>query len=287
MSLTLACQLKFNRKGQEDTMEIPTLFYRQGTCSLGSMIVAEWTKLPYQLCRLEKVDAESPDFLRINPLGEVPVLKIGRSFLTESFAILQHLALQHPRHGLDIELTFPYGHASFDQMNQVLAYLVSTFHKSFAPLFDPSLTRETKHRIVSGPLLEQMNFVDRHLVDRGLIFGQRTIADAYLYGVVRWANGLYDIPAEFPSIANFQSILDDDEGVRFAVDTEKRKPARTSGMFLEHVELKAIADLLEPADSASSTRIGNTSPTTPGLQIGDIAAAAEADQARADGASLL
>lgn len=268
-------------------MEIPTLFYRPGTCSLGSMITAEWTKLPYQLCRLTTADTESVGFLRINPLGEVPVLKIGRGFLSESFAILQHLALQHPRHGREINLTFPYGHSSFDKMNQVLSYLVSGLHPAFGPLFDHGVTREVKHRIVSGPLLEQMNFVDRHLVDRGLIFGQRTIADAYLYGIIRWANGLYDIPAEFPNIANFQSILDDDDGVRFAVDTEKGKPAKTSGMFLEHVELKEIVDLFDPGAPAPGTNLPNESPAAPGLQIGNVAAAAEADQARGDGASLL
>lgn len=231
-------------------MEIPTLIYRQGTCSLGAMIVAEWTRLPYQLCRVELKETETPDFLRINPLGEVPVLIVGRDFLTESFAILQHLALQSPHHGHEFQITFPYGHPLFDKMNQVLAYLVSDFHKAFAPLFAEGVTREIKHKVVSGPLREQMNYVDQFLLQRGLIFGQRTIADAYLYGTVRWAKRLYDIPAEFTNIANFISIMDDDEGVRFAVDTEKGKPAKSSGMYLEHISLKSIVDILEPGTYA-------------------------------------
>ncbi len=52
------------------------LFYAPGACSLAPIILAEWLGIKLEL---EKVNIRNPDptFLRINPLGAVPALRMN------------------------------------------------------------------------------------------------------------------------------------------------------------------------------------------------------------------
>ena len=48
-----------------------------------------------------------PEFLKINPLGTIPALRDGDTFMTESAAIAQYLCTRYPAHGLGIEANDP------------------------------------------------------------------------------------------------------------------------------------------------------------------------------------
>lgn len=54
----------------------------------------------YHLVDLMKGEGQSPDFLKLNPFGKVPVLRDGDVLLTESAAICTYLADQNPETGL-------------------------------------------------------------------------------------------------------------------------------------------------------------------------------------------
>mmetsp|Transcript_21789 Transcript_21789/g.19311 ORF Transcript_21789/g.19311 Transcript_21789/m.19311 type:complete len:116 (+) Transcript_21789:18-365(+) len=43
--------------------------------------------------RLAKMDHKSPDFLKVNPIGQVPALQDGDFFLQEGNAILKYIAV--------------------------------------------------------------------------------------------------------------------------------------------------------------------------------------------------
>lgn len=75
-----------------------TLHYSPGACSLAVHIVLEEIGLPFQLVHTSTADGStrSPEHLKLNPKGRVPVLVTGDSVLTEAPAILVHLAMQHP-----------------------------------------------------------------------------------------------------------------------------------------------------------------------------------------------
>ena len=51
----------------------------------------------YHLVDLMKGEGQSPDFLKLNPFGKVPVLRDGELMLTESAAICTYLADQNPQ----------------------------------------------------------------------------------------------------------------------------------------------------------------------------------------------
>jgi glutathione S-transferase len=76
----------------------PTLYYSPGSCSLAPHIALEEVARPFNL---EKVSSDAgqtrtPEFLRVNPKGRVPVLITGDRVLTEAPAILFDLALSNP-----------------------------------------------------------------------------------------------------------------------------------------------------------------------------------------------
>jgi len=67
-----------------------------GACSLAPMILAEWLFIKFDL---QKVDLQNPDpyFLRINPLGYVPLLQMNKGdYKNQVDAILQYFCALNP-----------------------------------------------------------------------------------------------------------------------------------------------------------------------------------------------
>ncbi len=75
-----------------------TLYYAPRSCSTASHIVLEEIGAPYRAAKVDFATAEqrSPDFLRLNPKGKVPVLVDGDAVFTENVAIQYHLVVTHP-----------------------------------------------------------------------------------------------------------------------------------------------------------------------------------------------
>ncbi|HET8727485.1 MAG TPA: glutathione S-transferase N-terminal domain-containing protein, partial [Alphaproteobacteria bacterium] len=112
----------------------PILFYGVPSgCSFGSIVALEWLGEPYRLCRIgmpEEVSGEA--YRRINPVGETPTLMTGTgALISESMAILNHLGA----HGVAKGLAFAQGTAGFDRLNQMLAFLNTSFFGAFGPLW--------------------------------------------------------------------------------------------------------------------------------------------------------
>jgi glutathione S-transferase len=80
-----------------------TLYARAGTGSVAIEAILEETGVPYRIETVVRGDdgRPPPDFLRINPLGQVPVLRLADgSLMTESAAMIIYLADQFPDAGL-------------------------------------------------------------------------------------------------------------------------------------------------------------------------------------------
>src|SRR3546814_3497844 len=113
------------------------LYYSPGACSLADHIVLEWIGKPYEAIRVSRDDRKSPEFLRLNPAGAVPVLQDGDWVLTQNMAVLNFLADSFPEARLGGDGT-PRGRA---EVNRWLAFVNSRSAEHTSEL--PSLMRSS------------------------------------------------------------------------------------------------------------------------------------------------
>lgn len=177
------------------------LFYKPGACSLASHIALRESGLDFTLQgvdlmhkRLENGD----DYLQINPKGQVPALLLDDDILlTEGVAIMQYIADQVP----DRQLLAPVGSVARYQTLEWLNYVATELHKGFTPLFRPD-TPEDYKPTARAQLEKKLQYVDGSLADKQWLNGHRfTIADGYLFTVLRWAYALKLDMTGYPHIA--------------------------------------------------------------------------------------
>lgn len=166
------------------------LFYKPGACSLASHITLRESGIDFTLDgvdlakkRLENGD----DYFAVNPKGQVPALLLDDgTLLTEGVAIMQYLADSVP----DRQLLAPTGTISRYKTLEWLNYIATELHKGFTPLFRPDTPEEYKP-IVRALLEKKLRYVNDALQEGQCLCGQRfTIADAYLFTVLRWAKAV-------------------------------------------------------------------------------------------------
>lgn len=155
---------------------------------------------------LEYVDLESKktksgeDLFTINPKGLVPVLKLDNGKrLTETPVILQYIAGLKPESGLSAVVGTP----DYYRIMEWMAYFASEIHKLFTLLFweiDDRAKKEVARRI-----LQKFDFIEAALADKDYLVSNRySIADLYLYAVIRGLHLIEVDMALYPRVAAFK-----------------------------------------------------------------------------------
>jgi glutathione S-transferase len=132
-----------------------------------------------------KTLADGTDFRQINPKGYVPLLELddGRR-LTEVPAIVQYIADQKP----ELRLAPLAGTFARYLLQEWLNYVSSEIHKAFAPFFDPEADDGVRDA-ARDKVRKRLAFVEQSLGGRQYLLGEVfTVADAYLYTILRWAS---------------------------------------------------------------------------------------------------
>ncbi len=197
------------------------LYYLPGACSLADHIVLEWIGEPYEAIAVPREELKTA-FLAINPAGAVPVLEHDGWRLTQNIAILNYLADLHPALGLAGDGT----PASRAEVNRWLAFVNSDLHPAFKPIFGSTAYLEDRHVIdktrehARETLRTLFGRVDTQLEGRSWLTGARSIADAYLYVVTRWARGKQVDLSGYANLDRHFAAMDADPGVRKAVTAE-------------------------------------------------------------------
>jgi Glutathione S-transferase len=199
------------------------LYYFPGACSLAGHIVLEWSGAKYETVKMEKSALKSPDFLALNPSGAVPVLIDGDFTLTQNAAILGYVAEKYPAARLLGDGT-PRGRA---EVMRWLAVLNSDVHPAFKPIFnaaryhpDPaaaSIVADTARSRVR----EQLQLLDARLQGRDWLVDTRSIADPYLFVMLRWAIKVKIDSNGLGNLARYFARMSADAGVRAAVIAEE------------------------------------------------------------------
>jgi glutathione S-transferase len=165
----------------------------------------ELAGLPWELVPVDFFNgaARTPDYLaNVNEMGEVPVLVDGERRLTQSGAILMHLAEKHGS----------FRWTSADERDEILRWILFDNHKftsyfasyRFMHAFMPKDPDPAIMAFLKGRVDAAYKTLDRHLArDSAFIVGEKpTIADLSLAGYVFYpvAESGIDIAASYPAI---------------------------------------------------------------------------------------
>ncbi len=198
------------------------LYYTPGTCAMADYIALEWAGLPFEAKHVARDDWKSPAFLALNPLGAVPVLEDEDWVLTQNAAILGYIAERAPQ----AELTGDTAHDRAETQRW-LAFLNADVHPAFHPLFGATRwledkTLETRSKDLARRRLRTLfELLDRQLEGRDWLTGQRSIADPYLFVVLRWAHRFELDLSGLDNLARFFERIQQDPGVVRALAAEQ------------------------------------------------------------------
>lgn len=196
------------------------LYYSSGACSLAPHIVLLETGHAFEL---EKVDipnkktASGADFWPINPKGYVPALQLDDgTVLTEVGVIRQYLADQKPAAGLAPAA----GTMARYRLMEWLNFVATEVHKSIGALFNPMMTPEMK-QVQKGYIERRLNALEKMIAGKPYLMGDAfSVADAYLFNVLRWT-GFHKIDlAPWPNIQAFFNRVQERPQVQAAMRAE-------------------------------------------------------------------
>lgn len=184
------------------------LFYSPGACSLASHIALQETGAPFEAVRVNFAENQqrSPDYLKINPKGRVPVLADDDFIVTENPAILYYVSQKFPDAGL-----WPRDLKARAICLEWCAFLSSGVHVSYAHIRraeryatgDEAIANvQAKGKITTR---ETWEMVEKKLASAkgpwaaGDVY---SIADPYLLVFWHWGRGAvlgYDMAKDFPA----------------------------------------------------------------------------------------
>ncbi len=166
------------------------LYYSPGACSLSPHIALLEAGLPYDLVKVDlraKKLENGDDFLKVNPKGQVPALVTDDGeLITEGPVIVQRIADKVAAKNLAPARDS----AERYKLLEWLTYINGELHKNIGPMFNPMLSDEAKG-IFKDRAMGKFKYVDGQLAGRDYLMGKQfTVADGYLYVMLRWAEGM-------------------------------------------------------------------------------------------------
>lgn len=199
------------------------LYFSPGACSLSPRIVLLEAGLPFTAEKADlksKKTASGADYLAVNSKGAVPALELDDGqVLTEGPAIVQYLADLRPESGLAPRA------GSFERyrLMEILNYIASEVHKGFSPLFRPDMPADAR-KIAMDNLAKKFDWLSAHLGGGKFLMGDAfTVADAYLFTVLRWSGLVHvDLP-RWPVLTAYVARVGERPKVREAMHAEGLK----------------------------------------------------------------
>ena len=180
------------------------LYFAPGACSFVPHVALEASKAPFEpkLVKLHKGEHKAPEYLKMNPNGQVPVLVVDGRPLTQIVAISQYLDQAFPDTGL-----LPKDPWTRSQALSQLAWMNNTVHPTFTHFFRPEKFAASE----SGQADIKKESIDQfrgHLERiQGWIAGARpfwhgeriSVLDAYAFVFLRWSGFMGIDPKSLPA----------------------------------------------------------------------------------------
>src|SRR5207253_3221625 len=196
------------------------LYFSPQACSLAPHIVLRELDLPFELIRVDnttKQTVDGADFLAINPKGYVAALQLDNArVLTEGPAILQYLADLKPQTGL----APANGTWERVRLQEWLNFVSSEIHGGLGLLFNSSIPDQVK-TILREKLFKRFAVLTQALAQQDYLLGEQfSVADAYLFSVLRWTRLFAIDLGQWPALERFQARIDSRPTVKAALAAE-------------------------------------------------------------------
>ncbi len=189
------------------------LYYSPGACSFAPHVVLREIGLPFELRKFATADRRhlSPEYLAVNPKGQIPALLIDGFVLTENPAILAYLGRKYSAAGV-----YP-SDASRDEARclELLAWSSNTAHVAYAQVLRPERFAQSSEAYDFVKASGHSNFqrclseIDAHLAQNKLAVANRfSVVDPYWLVFFRWgAREGYDMKNQYPSYCRYVDAL--------------------------------------------------------------------------------
>jgi glutathione S-transferase len=204
------------------------LYYSPGACSMAVHVALNECDQPVALEKIDMMAGQnrSPEYLKLNPRGQIPVLADGDQIIREGAAILMYVLEKHnspllPKSG--VERT---------QALEWMMFANATLHPAYARVFFLKRNGTTSGALVDAAIANINKLweeVDQRLASQAYICGnQITIADILLTVIANWSGNL---PQPVVLGTNTKRLLKEISA----------RPAYQKAMAAEQVEYKAAA----------------------------------------------
>jgi glutathione S-transferase len=198
------------------------LYYSPGACSLHPHIALREAGLKFDLVRVDlrahKLAGEGEDFYGVNPKGYVPLLELDDgSRLSEGAVIDQYIADQNP----DARLIPRAGTMERYRAQEWLNFIATELHKQFSPLFYPTTPDEVKTQL-RARIGGRFDLISKTLEKQPYLLGDTfSVADGYLYNMLRWTEFTGIDRAKWPALVAFFDRVSERPAVKAALEAEK------------------------------------------------------------------
>jgi glutathione S-transferase len=106
------------------------------------------------------------------------------------------------------------------RLMEILNYTSSEVHKAFGPLFNPSSGADAK-AAAQANLAKKFTWLSGYLADKPYLLGETfTVADAYLFTLLRWCSKLGVDLAKHPVLSAYFARVGDRPKVQEALKAE-------------------------------------------------------------------
>ena len=203
------------------------LHYHPSDASLMPHILLEELGVPFQLCLVDRARnaQKSPEYLRLNPNGLIPVLQDGDLVVYETPAILMHLADTHPQAHLMPALGSQERAQAYKWLtwlsNSLQATLVQYFYaERYVPDAGVADFRaRTEARL--SPMLDQLETQLHNSGGPWLLGAHYSAADCMAFVLCCWTRNLQRPANSLPALGAYINRMRQRPAVQRAAATEQ------------------------------------------------------------------
>lgn len=203
------------------------LYYAPGACSFVPHALLELSGAAFEpvLVKLHKGEQQSPEYLAMNPRGQVPVLVDGNDVITQIVAIVLHLDQRLPEAGL-----LPKGGLERTRVLETFVWMNNTVHPTFTHVFMPQKFTPNAEAQASvkahnvglyRQLLQDIETMVAHKTTPWLTGAKPGVLDAYALTFLRWGGFAGIDPTTLPATWALAQAFAALPAVARAVEREK------------------------------------------------------------------